>query len=799
MVTPGQHKPGIWKQQNKSHKTGRHRSKSQVDVSNKGRVEVKGLTKRQKKLQQKVDRRHRSQQIRSSKREQVLNRKRNVGVGSNPPHLTLLVPLHKNVNTSEFSDAIKLCGTLDGAVPSEAALTTAGFSMNVPRLKHRFQIFQPGSASLHDIADCARVADSVVFLVSTEEETMDEKGYDILSCLLAQGLSSQVFCVQGISQLPMKKRNPTKKEITKCIAQYVADVKLFSVDNESEAFNMLRMVAEMKRRAVGMRERRSYMLVEKLAYEDSETDMGVLKITGHVRGSALDVNRLVHLPGWGDYQIKQVDTVVEHCPWNVQKNNQDKSENEMSCDVKVNSAYEETGETVSSHPEKIQDLVLEADVDPLDGEQTWPTEEEIVEAEQENAVGETRKLVKKVPRGTSDYQAAWILDSDEDWREGSSDEEEQDQVMQPLDDEGSQLDDDSMTIADTEADDSASQYDDVIDDEADLMRFREERSHQMFPDEVDTPSDVPARTRFQRYRGLKSFRTSPWDPKENLPGDYARIFQFQSFDRTRKRMRNLEVEENYSVGVGTYVTIHLMNVPKLFVTSHTPESPITMFGLFPHEQKLSVLHFTLKQHGEHSIKNKDKLLFQCGFRRFRSKVIFSQHTAGTKHKMERYFPKEGIIVATVYAPITFPSANVLAFKERQGEATLVATGSLYKIDPDRIITKRIVLSGHPFRINKRAATIRYMFFNREDINWFKPVELRTKWGRRGHIRDPIGTHGHMKCTFDSQLTSQDTVLMTLYKRVFPKWSYEPATPVCTTDAASSMGSTTSFDEEFFSS
>ena len=92
-------------------------------------------------------------------------------------------------------------------------------------------------------------------------------------------------------------------------------------------------------------------------------------------------------------------------------------------------------------------------------------------------------------------------------------------------------------------------------------------------------------------------------------------------------------------------------------------------------------------------------------------------------------------MATVFAPIMFPSSSVLVFREnKDGSQTLIANGSIQSTSPDRVVVKRAVLSGSLFKVHKRTAVVRFMFFNREDIDWFKPVELRTKYGRRGHIK-----------------------------------------------------------------
>ena len=81
-------------------------------------------------------------------------------------------------------------------------------------------------------------------------------------------------------------------------------------------------------------------------------------------------------------------------------------------------------------------LVSSNDPDDMANEQTWPTEEEMrgtpnrhSDAIPDANAGTTPKAVRKVPTGTSDYQAAWIIDeSDEDDVDGEGGDGESGEV-----------------------------------------------------------------------------------------------------------------------------------------------------------------------------------------------------------------------------------------------------------------------------------------------------------------------------------------------------------------------------------
>lgn len=73
------------------------------------------------------------------------------------------------------------------------------------------------------------------------------------------------------------------------------------------------------------------------------------------------------------------------------------------------------------------------------------------------------------------------------------------------------------------------------------------------------------------------------------------------------------------------------------------------------------------------------------------------------------------------------------------------------------------------QVKNRSAVLKYMFFDPTDVDWFAPVELYTKHGCVGSIKESLGTHGLFKGRFDRIMKQHDTVCMPLYKRVFPRW------------------------------
>ncbi|XP_029634868.1 pre-rRNA-processing protein TSR1 homolog [Octopus sinensis] len=775
-----EHRPTSFKQQNKLHKRGKHRGKRELDRMSQGRVSVKSISKRHKLEIRRAERRKKAFHTRKNKREEVLAQKRSRGGADSTPHFVVILPLHKSLNSQKVLDLLINCDDTAFSKKNDLDITHLG----IPRLKQRVSFYIPEYGNQYALLDAVKIADSVLTVLSPTEG-IDEYGSHCLSLLFGQGLPSIIFIVQDFRSIPQKKQSDTRKFIQKCIDKWLPDAKFHSLDNNQDGLVVLRQIANHKLRSIKYRENRPHLLAESVVYElNSELeDAGTLKLTGFLRGRSLNVNHLVHLPGWGDFQMLQIDSPNDPYPLypkviKTNKQGLEPMESSIEADARILDKAEES---------KQASLESEVVPDPMEGEQTWPTEEEMALAEAES------KKIKRVPKGTSAYQSAWILESDDELNkedksedEGDDDEDDdydgEDEYMEAMEELESSSEDEFVsdegeeTYEEIEVKDEDAKYDETIDVEEEkriLLKLREERENELFPDEVDTPFETCARTRFARYRGLNSFRTSPWDPKENLPLDYARIFQFGNFRRTKKRVLNEEID---GAMPGWFITVHIKDVPRAFMESHRPGQPVIMFGLLPHEQKMTVMNFIVQRKitCEEPVKSKERLVFQAGFRRFVAAPIFSQHTTGNKFKFERFLPHKTSTVATMFAPVTFPPATVLVFKQSpSGDHDLIATGTVMSADPNRIITKRIVLSGHPFKINKKAAVVRYMFFNREDVNWFKPVELKSKWGRRGHIKEALGTHGHMKCIFDNQLKSQDTILLNLYKRIFPKWTYSP--------------------------
>lgn len=800
---------------------------------------------------------NKAKQIQKQRREELLASKR-IGQKTGPPKMVALISLAHNVQLNKITQQLTQYAqetmndyktSSSSSSSSSSASSSSSFSSSLPFKQspnlHNLTINMSGRLrrislyetprDTHAILDIAKVADILVFVLGVNQQTNDDVvcddfGLHCLATLKSQGLPAILGVTQGIESTPAKKHQNLKKTAQRffdtAFGEGVRNVCMDALTphaaaTESQTF--FRWLADIKLHPVQWRDQRPFLLAEQYAYAQQDNNTGTLFVRGYLRGErGLTASSLIHLTGYGDFQIQQIDGQTEDEEVKAiksgskskaasravsRRNSKDEEDDEMAAAQAAVASVSQLvpGEIVLQRAtdESCENLDGLVPLDPLAHEQSLIDDDEFADDDEHEHKGFG---------GKKSIQDAWDAavprsdDEDEDGHEDPYPADREDAV-------------DNLDADYNDADDDAHlQYDE---DEGDMhmgeskqqslpKSEKEKLEHDdlTFPDEVDYPGDTQCRVRFQRYRGLKSFNKSVWDVRENLPLEYSQIYQFANFEASKNRIlkesaerfEDAPEEELKCVDpTRTHpVTIHITGVSPIIAQQIMASvNPLVCFGLFKYEHKVSVLHFLVKRMAEYQapIKGKEELEFHVGFRRFTARPIFtSNNKKGNKNLVERFFHADRFVTVTVYGRIMFSPAPVTVFRPHVGSVfpqpahlanlellpsvsgplgtvsnPIVASGTLSSVNPDRLNIKRIILTGNCVNVHKRAAVVRHMFFNAEDIRWFKPIELWTKKGLVGHIRESRGTKGYMKCLFDKFIQQNDTVCMSLYKRQYPPW------------------------------
>ncbi len=627
--------------------------------------------------------------------------------------------------------------------------------------------------------DLVKLVDIVVFLISGRDGA-DDTSLSLLSTLKIQGIPT---CLGVVTELDGMKKTDRKEALVALRTFFTystasRDSDVMEVDPQTPAD----IIAFMRRiRDSGLKQAIAWVRATGHVWAEAvaATEDGGVVLQGYTRGRGIHPNRVGHITGVGDVVIDRVEVLQR----SIQKDGS-------------------VMDTV------VRTIARTADGDVLEVEAEKEEEEAPMTAEQEPEMVTHDVLA---PQGTSAYQAAWF---------------DQMNAMAPADllglgdgndsDMSDSSDDEDMPMDDGEDSDGAL-GDAGLPEETpeEAANMKRQMAHEVrdavdddrqYPDEIDTPTDVPARKRFAKFVSLRSLRSSVW-PMKYTPEEYSTVHTYPDFRQTMAdAIKRYEADTAPGTGAteGDLVRIFVQPDPArpdlladlpARSTSYTidgvsVEDPVVFVSLRTHECRKTVLHARVSRLGADRapIPAKEPMIAHVGWRRLPISPAYYEVPNGTWSANQRKFSrflhraepspnpaapavKELDYGAVFYGPTTFPHCPVAMFRASaySGPAPQpVARGSITACDPGCAILKRVVLTGYPYRVKKNKAVVRFMFFGPEDIRYFKPVELDTRHGLHGHITASLGTHGYFKALFSRNIHMTDTVSMKLWKRVFPK-------------------------------
>ena len=774
----------------KHHKAfkSKHATKGALKRLNKGRVEREVANNKPIKVKSKLDRKNTARQLRAAKvLESLENRK--LFEGSNGAHkIVVVIPLTPDLDAGEMVTMLLNSVDMDvgnGVVPRGNEPFVRNFKVDT--FKSNLKIIVPDMSDFLSILDAAKIADFVVFGLSGVSEVDEQFGEQILRAVELQGVSSCIGAVPNLSKVHEKEKFQldAKQSLESYFSHFFpGETRIYNLEKMSDSRNALRLLCQKLPRPVHWRDSRGYLVADQIDVNDNGiADTCELIVSGTVRGAGFNPNRLVHIPELGDFNVSKIERLSSSSRGQKSRDILDLdlqnifTPNEL-CDTLEEFAPSELGmeESDNSDVEYGYDQLQSARFDDhgyLPGE-----------AHQQRVI--------KVPKGTSEYQARWYVDDDDEEQEGVEEEEEEmDMLMDddgiPNDEVNMAIDDNSGQVFEEGEDTDELQPDTFVDlspeeEERQLEEYRKlEVEDREFPDEIELHPLESGIERLKRYRGLKSLSNCVWEVDERdpeRPEEWRRIFRILNYKNTRNRILK-ETAKEAQVVAGDRVKLYIVLPRNLLPRITDPQrAPFAVYGLLLHEHKNAVVNFFLQRWESYDkpVPSLEPLIVQHGARRYTINPLFSSASKSPNnvHKFERFLQPATIAVASCIAPTDFSQSPAIFFKPSSADPKgieLVGQGTFLNADHTRILAKRAILTGQPFRFHRSVVTVRYMFFNPRDIEWFKSIPLFTKSGRSGFIKESLGTHGYFKATFDGKLSAQDVVAMSLYKRMWPRLSH----------------------------
>eukprot|EP00466_Bigelowiella_natans_P000630 jgi/Bigna1/125976/aug1.1_g684 len=701
----------------------KRQNKGKVDDDERGGVKARNLRdagSRKQKL------RNISRQMQKERRNEIMRVKRIGGRGC-PPRVIAFLPISKSANVKAIREEIL-----------RRAEKVSWFNEQKRQYKIRikidgrefdFIVYDPAREAI-SVLDAAKAADVIVPVVScagAEGFDVDSYGDHLVTLMKSQALPSIIGAITIDEEKSRKKTKAVNAGLKLCKRWFTSvfdSPRVVTLNSSKQMEALLRHAATIKLSEITWRSPRPYLIAESLAFvpNNNNQQLGTLRVSG------LSARQLVHITGYDDFQIAKIINIPSEDAHRKKKIAKAKGKKNTAAPAAAEGSMEVVDIENEKEDQKTEGAVIASSstaeereplvsLNPINSAQeNIITEEELKANEEDDNAGQAT-----VPEGMDGV-------IEDVWRSIVSDDEDDDNEdpLQRIRDsagrkgkggaESTMTMDDLHTGARLERDlkHAEDQEDATLaklratmnaEKEAkeqtleDLQNLEKEETE--FPDEVELHPDTVAKTRYAKYRGLRSFRKSEWDNRQMLPVEYGHIYQ-------DCKSSKFKTDRYFRTGVWTFASIYC----RMLVTSST----VLMFRAHKLPPASS------DESGGENLNNNNN----------------NNNTA---------------------VKIGYPATDVLG--------PLVASGTLASVDPDRLLIKRIILTGAPISVSKRQAVVRHMFFRPEDVRWFKPVELWTKTGLIGHIQGAHGTKGYMKCTFDGHIKNHDTVCMSLYKRQYP--------------------------------